>query len=102
MKIIYDSENNFENSENESYGSIESEDVEISINNEGKPVAPKRPKPHLSTPFEARGEAPEVNNAPQGQPVQQPVYGAPVTLTPEQWNMMMLQFAAMQQQCSRV
>ncbi len=93
MKIIYDSENNFENSENESYGSIESEDVEISINNEGKPVAPKRPKPHLSTPSEARGEAPEV---PQNQ-VQQPVYGAPVTLTPEQWNMMMLQFAAMQQ-----
>ncbi len=98
MKIIYDSENNFENSENESYGSIESEDVEISINNEGKPVAPKRPKPHLSTPSEVRGEAPEASNAPQGQPAQQPVYGAPVTLTPEQWNMMMMQFAMMQQQ----
>ena len=98
MKIIYDSENNFENSENESYGSIESEDVEILLNGEGKPVAPKRPKPHLSTPSEARGEAPQVQTPPQNPPVQQPVYGAPVTLTPEQWNMMMLQFAMMQQQ----
>ncbi len=98
MKIIYDSENNFENSENESYGSIESEDVEILLNSEGKPVAPKRPKPHLSTPSEARGEAPEVQNTPEMPQPQQPVYGAPVTLTPEQWNMMMMQFAIMQQQ----
>lgn len=103
MKIIYDSDNNFENSENEPYSSIESEDVEITFDDRGKPQAPKRPKPNLTSPSEMRGEA--TTNVQQTQPVQQPVsqspvmppYGAPVTLTPEQWNAMMAQFSMMQQ-----
>lgn len=101
MKIIYDSDNNFENSENESYGSIEAQDVEITFDSKGKPQAPTRPKPNLTTPSEMRGEAPAAETVPQAQNMQNtagmPVYGAPIQLTPEQWNMMMAQFAAMQQ-----
>lgn len=104
MKIIYDSDNNFENSENESYGSIEAQDVEITFDSKGKPQAPTRPKPNLTTPSEMRGEVPAAETVPQVQNVQNmqntagmPVYGAPIQLTPEQWNMMMAQFAAMQQ-----
>ena len=98
MKIIYDSENNFENSENESYGSIESEDVEISLDGEVKPVSPQRPKKQLTSPSEMRGEEAKEQPAPEMPQVQQPPFGAPVTLTPEQWNMMMMmQFAMMQQ-----
>lgn len=101
MKIIYDSDNNFENSENESYGSIEAQDVEITFDSKGKPQAPTRPKPNLATPSEMRGEAPAAETVPQAQNMQNtagmPVYGAPIQLTPEQWNMMMAQFAAMQQ-----
>lgn len=101
MKIIYDSDNNFENSENESYGSIEAQDVEITFDSKGKPQAPTRPKPNLTTPSEMRGEAPAAETIPQAQNMQNtagmPVYGAPIQLTPEQWNMMMAQFAAMQQ-----
>ena len=101
MKIIYDSDNNFENSENESYGSIEAQDVEITFDSKGKPQAPTRPKPNLTTPSEMRGEAPAAEAVPQAQNMQNtagmPVYGAPIQLTPEQWNMMMAQFAAMQQ-----
>lgn len=101
MKIIYDSDNNFENSENESYGSIEAQDVEITFDSKGKPQAPTRPKPNLTTPSEMRGEAPAAEAVPQAQNMQNtagmPVYGAPIQLTPEQWNMMMAQFATMQQ-----
>ena len=97
MKIIYDSENNFENSENESYGSIESEDVEISLDGEIKPVSPQRPKKQLTSPSEMRGEEEKEQAAPEMPQTQQPPFGAPVTLTPEQWNMMMMQFAMMQQ-----
>ena len=101
MKIIYDSDNNFENSENESYGSIETQDVEITFDSKGKPQTPVRPKPNLTTPSEMRGEAPATEAAPQVQNIQNsagmPVYTAPVQLTPEQWSMMMAQFAAMQQ-----
>lgn len=101
MKIIYDSDNNFENSENESYGSIEAQDVEITFDSKGKPQAPTRPKPNLTTPSEMRGEDPAAETIPQAQNMQNtagmPVYGAPIQLTPEQWNMMMAQFAAMQQ-----
>ncbi len=111
MKIIYDSDNNFENSENESYGSIESEDVEITFTGEGKPKAATRPKPHLTappkaaeTPVAPEQTAPAVQ--PQGVAMPNPmavdangvpVYGVPMPMTPEQWNMMMAQFAAMQQ-----
>lgn len=113
LKIIYDSDNNFENSENESYGSIESEDVEITFTSEGKPRAAERPKPHLSQPKKIASEQSYASGAVQPQqntaaatPPQNPViadangapvYGAPVAMTPEQWTMMMAQFAAMQQ-----
>ena len=110
MKIIYDSDNNFENSENESYGSIESEDVEITFTSEGKPKAVNRPKPNL-TPPPKKEEAPAPQQSapfvqPQGMVMPNPMivdsngnplYGTPMQMTPEQWNMMVAQFAAMQQ-----
>ena len=107
MKIIYDSENNFENSENESFGSIQSQDVEISFDGKEKPTV-HRPKPTLTPPPKVQS-APKVQGEvqPQVQPQAQPfnavdangnpVYTAPVAMTPEQWGMMMAQFAAMQQ-----
>lgn len=109
MKIIYDSDNNFENSENESYGSIESEDVEITFTSEGKPKAVTRPKPNLTAPpKKAESYAPSETAPAQPQFAAMPnptvvdangvpVYGMPMQMTPEQWNMMVAQFAAMQQ-----
>ena len=109
LKIIYDSDNNFENSENESYGSIESEDVEITFTSEGKPKAVTRPKPNLTAPpKKAESYAPSETAPAQPQFAAMPnptvvdangvpVYGMPVQMTPEQWNMMVAQFAAMQQ-----
>ena len=109
MKIIYDSDNNFENSENESYGSIESEDVEITFTSEGKPKAVTRPKPNLTAPpKKAESYAPSETAPVQPQFAAMPnptvvdangvpVYGMPMQMTPEQWNMMVAQFAAMQQ-----
>lgn len=109
LKIIYDSDNNFENSENESYGSIESEDVEITFTSEGKPKAVTRPKPNLTAPpkkaesyaaSETAPAQPQFAAMPNPTVVDAngvPVYGAPVQMTPEQWNMMVAQFAAMQQ-----
>lgn len=110
MKIIYDSDNNFQNSENESYGSIESEDIDISFNGEGKPKAISRPKPHISAPPKAAEKAQASQPVPPAQPQGMvipnsmivdangnPIYGTPMQMTPEQWNMMVAQFAAMQQ-----
>ena len=109
LKIIYDSDNNFENSENESYGSIESEDVEITFTSEGKPKAVTRPKPNLTAPpKKAESYAPSETAPAQPQFAAMPnptvvdangvpVYGMPMQMTPEQWNMMVAQFAAMQQ-----
>lgn len=109
LKIIYDSDNNFENSENESYGSIESEDVEITFTSEGKPKAVTRPKPNLTAPpKKAESYAPSETAPVQPQFAAMPnptvvdangvpVYGMPMQMTPEQWNMMVAQFAAMQQ-----
>ena len=109
LKIIYDSDNNFENSENEAYGSIESEDVDFTFTNEGKPKAVTRPNPNLSAPPK-KEEQPAVQQTvpvqPQGvvmpnpmivDPNGNPLYGTPMQMTPEQWNMMVAQFAAMQQ-----
>lgn len=109
LKIIYDSDNNFENSENEAYGSIESEDVDFTFTNEGKPKAVTRPNPNLSAPPK-KEEQPAVQQTvpvqPQGMVMPNPMivdgngnplYGTPMQMTPEQWNMMMAQFAAMQQ-----
>ena len=66
LKIIYDSDNNFENSENESYGSIESEDVEITFTSDGKPKAVNRPKPNL-TPPPKKEEAPAPQQSAQAE-----------------------------------
>lgn len=111
MKIIYDSDNNFENAENKSGSSIEAEDIDIT----SKPKSATRPKPHISAPqkkAQQPAEATPVQNIqmPYTQPMGaaapnpmildangNPFYGTPMPMTPEQWNMMMAQFAAMQQ-----
>ena len=110
MKIIYDSDNSFQNSENEAYGSIESEEIDISFTSEGKPKAATRPKPHISAPPKAEKKEEATQQTapvqPQGTVMPNPmivdsngnpIYGTPVQMTPEQWNMMVAQFAAMQQ-----
>ena len=110
MKIIYDSDNNFEN---ESKDGIRSEDFDITFGNKESAKA-SRPKPHLSSPQKIASEqayaprntqqnAPFMQNpAPSQTPIAVdangvPVYGAPMAMTPEQWSMMMAQFTAMQQ-----
>lgn len=103
MKIIYDSENNFENSEDGLLGSIRSEDVDISAPQTGAP--PKKeaadtnmnvqpPFQQASQPMPPQG-VPVQGAPPQGTPMQ-PVYGTTVPLTQEQFNFMMAQLAAMQ------
>lgn len=110
MKIIYDSDNNFENSENEAYGSIQSQDVDISEEKKAEPKqSATRPAPQLSgIPTQQGAVTPQPTQAQQPpqmpayapysvDPNGNPVYTAPMPLTPEQWSMMMAQFAAMQQ-----
>ena len=112
MKIIYDSDNKSENSEDEFYGKIQSEEVEITFTSEGKPKAAERPKPHLSQPRKIASEQSYGSQTVQPQQPAEPaavrnpvtvdangapVYGVPMPITPEQWGMMMAQFAAMQQ-----
>ena len=102
MKIIYDSENNPNTPEKPKEGSFRSQDVDITEDTfKKKSSAPKR-EPHSGVqqtpevpvaPLHSQADAQNQAVAPQV-PLQP--YGAPVPMTQEQFNMMMAQFAAMQ------